>query len=49
METNMWIDSYLKDLKQNKYNLKKKGLFFGQIKELTDTLIKELEDTYDFN
>ena len=48
METNIWIDKYLKDLKQNKYSLTKSGLYFGQIKVLTDALIKELEDTYDF-
>lgn len=47
-KTNLWIDIYLKDLKQNKYNLKKVGLYMGQIKIFTDVLIKELEDTYDY-
>ena len=46
--TNYWIDLYLKNLKQNKYNLTKRRLYFGQIKVLTDALIKELEGTYDF-
>lgn len=47
-KTNMWIDKYLKDLKQNRYALKKIGLYIGQIKIFTDVLIKELEDTYDY-
>ena len=47
-ETNMWIDKYLKDLKQNRYNLKKAGLYIEQIEIFTEVLIKELEDTYDY-
>ena len=46
--TNMWIDQYLKDLKQNRYALKKIGLYIGQIKIFTEVLIKELENTYDY-
>ena len=45
-KTNWAINGFLSDLKGNKYALKKQGLYLGQIKNLTETLIKELEETY---
>lgn len=44
---NAFLFKYLKDLKQNKYNLKKSGLYLGIIKEHTEALIQILEEDYE--
>jgi hypothetical protein len=41
---NMWLEKLKKDLLQNKYNLKKVGLYNGLIKEGIENLLESLKD-----
>jgi hypothetical protein len=41
---NMWLKKLKKDLLQNKYNLKKVGLYNGLIKEGIENLLESLKD-----
>ncbi len=41
---NMWLVKLKKDLLQNKYNLKKSGLYFGFIKQNIENLLSSLAD-----
>ena len=41
---NMWLEKLQKDLLQNKYNLKKTGLYNGLIKEGIENLLHSLKD-----
>jgi hypothetical protein len=44
---NWWLLGYYNVLIQQKYNLKKMGLYMGTIKEHNDALISILENDYD--
>jgi hypothetical protein len=41
---NMWLEKLKEDLLQNKYNLKKVGLYNGFIKEGIENLLESLKD-----
>lgn len=41
---NMWLEKLKKDLKQNKYNLKKVGLYNGLLEEGIENLLISLKD-----
>lgn len=47
LEFNQWLVKLQKDLKQNKYNLKKAGLYTGEIKKGVEKLISVLKEDYD--
>jgi hypothetical protein len=46
---NMWLVKLQKDLKQNKYSLKKTGLYDGLIAEHIDALLNVLKEDYGMN
>jgi hypothetical protein len=41
---NLWLRRLKKDLLQNRYNLKKAGLFNGLLKEGIENLLESLKD-----
>lgn len=46
---NMWLEKLQKDLKQNKYSLKKAGIYNGLIVKHIESLLKILAEDYDMN
>lgn len=44
---NTWLKKFYEDLKQNKFNLIKTGLYMGQLEKKTEELIKILKDDYE--
>ncbi len=45
-ETNFVLDRLLSGIKQNKYNLKKQGLYIGLLKKKMEELLSILKDYY---
>lgn len=48
-DKNMWLVKLQNDLKQNKYNLKKAGLYRGVLAEQIDLLLDILKEDFDMN